>query len=415
MKVLLINKFFFSFGGTETAFFQTAELLRERGHEVIFFSMSHQKNRESRQAAHFVSRVDFEEMRGLRELFRGARRILFGGEPRRKLDELLRLEKPDVAHLHNIYHHLSPAIIATLKRHGVPVVMTLHDYKVVCPDYKLFVRGAVCERCRGRRFYWCVLKKCVKDSRLKSLLCAVEVALHRRYYEEIDALVAPSRFMMAKMADMGFPKPCRLIPNAVRLPAAAPAATGGPPLVLCFGRLVEEKGIRLLIEAMKGVPAECLIVGNGPLKEELRKLAAGSPQARVRFLDHRPFSLLEPIVRRAAMVVVPSIWYENNPFSIIESFSLGVPVVAARIGGIPEMVIDGETGMLFAAGSSAECREKIMLLLRDPELGRRLGGQARLHLERHCHPDRHCEKLLGLYRELIEAQRARELNSPPSK
>ncbi|MFH2107292.1 MAG: glycosyltransferase family 4 protein [Chrysiogenia bacterium] len=403
MKILLINKFFFGFGGTETAFFQTAELLRGQGHEVIFFSMAHPKNRESRQSSHFVSRVDFEEMSGRREFVRGAKRILFGCESRLRLEELLRVEKPDIAHLHNIYHHLSPAIIATLKKRGVPVVMTLHDYKVICPAYKLFVRGSVCEKCRRRRFYWCVLKKCVQGSRLKSMLCAVEVAYHRRYYKMIDAMVSPSRFLMAKMAAMGFPQPCFYIPNAVSLEGGPPQGTADPPQVLCFGRLVEEKGIHLLIEAMKGVPAECLIVGDGPQKEKLLELAARNPDAKIRFMGHQPFPLLVPILRRATMVVIPSIWYENNPFSVIESFSMGIPVVAARIGGLPELVIDRETGMLFTAGSSAELHDKIMLLLKNPDLGRELARKARLHLEQNFHPDVHIEKLLHLYQELIEA------------
>lgn len=404
MKILLINKFFFSFGGTETAFFQTGKLLQERGHEVIFFSMAHPKNDESRYSRYFVSRVDFEEMRGWREKISGVKRIFFGTESRLKLDELLRVEKPDIAHLHNIYHHLAPTIIATLKKHGIPVVMTLHDYKVVCPAYKLFVNGAVCEKCRGRRFFWCVLNKCVKGSRLKSLLCAIEVSCHRRYYEMIDALVSPSRFLMAKITEMEFPtKRCRYLPNAVSLQGGPPRAVADPPQILCFGRLVEEKGINLLIEAMKGIQANCLIIGDGPRKEELNKLAARTPDARIQFMDHQPFFELEPIVRRAAMVIVPSIWYENSPFSIIESFSMGVPVIAARIGGIPELVIDGETGLLFTAGSSADLRAKIVLLLKDPELGSELARKARLHFERHFHPDLHYEKLLDLYRELIAA------------
>jgi len=406
MKILLINKFFFSFGGTETAFFQTAKLLQEQRHEVIYFSMAHPKNLESQQSSHFVSQVDFVEMSAWRELLRRIKRIIFGSESRRKLDELLRIEKPDIAHLHNIYHHLSPTIIATLKKHGIPVVLTLHDYKVVCPAYKLFVRGTVCEKCRGRRFYWCVLKKCVQGSRLKSLLCAVEVAYHRRYYEMVDALVSPSRFLMAKMAEMGFSKHCRYIPNAFSLQDKPTLSDAVLPQVVCFGRLVEEKGIHLLIEAMKGVPADCLIIGDGPRKEELHDLASRTPEARIRFMGHQPFPLLEPIVHCAAMVVIPSIWYENNPFSIIESFSMGVPVIAARIGGIPEMVIDQENGLLFTAGSSADLHDKIMLLLKEPELGCELARKAHLHLERHFTPAQHCEKLLALYRELIETEAA---------
>jgi glycosyltransferase involved in cell wall biosynthesis len=404
MKILLVNKFFFSFGGSETALFQTAKLLRDSGHEVIFFSMAHPKNSEARESSYFVSRVDFEEFESWRAPIKGVRRLLFGKDSQVKLEELLLKEKPDIAHLHNIYHHLSPAIIATLKKYDIPIVMTLHDYKIVCPAYKLFSHGAVCENCRGRRFYWCVLKKCVKNSRLKSLLCTIEVTRHRRFYEMVDAFISPSRFLMSKITEMGFQMHCRYIPNVVSLQQKSSAIAADPPQILYFGRLVEEKGIHLLIEAMKGIRATCLIVGRGPRKKALQTQAARNPDASIQFLDHQPFSALAAIIRRSAMVVIPSIWHENNPFSIIESFSLGVPVVAARIGGIPELVIDQESGLLFTAGSSGDLRAKIMLLLKKPALGWELARKARLHLERNFQPDRHCEELLGLYREVIDAK-----------
>ena len=403
MKILLINKFFFSFGGSETAFFQAAQLLRDRGHQVIFFSMDHPRNRAARESPHFVRRVDFERMGGWKEKARAVKRILFGHDAQASLDELLRVEKPDIAHLHNIYHHLSPAIIATLKRHKVPVVMTLHDYKVVCPNYKMFVRGRTCERCRGSRYFWCLLGKCVKNDPLKSLVCSLEGLLHGRTYARVDRFISPSRFLIAKVKDMGFNGRCVYIPNFFAPAHVEPA--GGPlaPRVLFFGRLVEEKGISLLIEAMEGIPARCLIIGDGPGKAALQAQAAQRPAARIRFLGHQPGGVLQKAIRRSSLVVVPSLWYENNPFAIIESFSLGIPVVAARIGGIPELVIDRETGLLFAAGSSADLREKIALLLKDPGLGRTLAANARLHLERNFNASGHYEKLLALYRELIAA------------
>lgn len=403
MKILLINKFFFSFGGSETAFFQSAQLLQERGHQVIFFSMDHPRNRAARESPHFVPRIDFERMGGFREKARAVMRILFGHGVQVNLDELLRAEKPDIAHLHNIYHHLSPAIISTLKRHKVPVVMTLHDYKVVCPNYRMFVRGGTCERCRGSRYFWCLLRKCVKSDPLKSLICSLEGLLHGKTYARVDRFVAPSRFLIAKIKEMGFAGRCSYIPNFFAPSQAQAAVTPAKPLVLFFGRLVEEKGVSLLIEAMAGVPARCLIIGDGPGKEALRALAAQRPTARVRFLGHQPYGVLQKAVLRASLVVVPSLWYENNPFSIIESFSLGVPVVAARIGGIPELVIDRETGMLFTAGRSDALREKITLLLGDPGLGRMLAANARRHLERNFNAAGHYEKLLALYRELIAA------------
>ncbi len=406
MKILLVNKFFFPFGGSETAFFQTAELLRQQGHEVIFFSMDHPKNLESRQSSHFVSRVDFEEMGNWRERVRGVLRILFGKESQAKLSELLRSEKPDIAHLHNIYHHLSPAIIATLKRHGVPVVMTLHDYKPICPAYKLFSRGKPCEKCRGGRFQWCLLKRCVKNSYWKSLVCSLGAVLHRANYRRVDRFISPSLFLIAKAGEMGFRGKCVHIANFTGLPPLepVPAAPGAP--VVYFGRLVEEKGVSLLIDAMNGTPVDCLIIGDGPEKKALQAQAGQIANARIRFLGHQPFPALAAIVRRARMVVVPSIWYENNPFAVMEAFALSVPVVAARIGGIPELVIDRETGLLFSPGDSADLRVQIARLLQQPELGRELARKAHRHLEQHFSADQHGEKLLRLYRELIAARPA---------
>lgn len=406
MKILLINKFFFPFGGTETAFFQTAKLLQDLGHEVIFFSMVHPRNSESRYSRYFVSRVDFEEAGGWREKIRGVKRILFGGETRVKLAELLMVEKPDIAHLHNIYHHLSPAILGTLKKHKIPVVMTLHDYKTVCPAYKLFSRGKICERCRGGHFIWCFFKRCVKNSYLKSLVCELEMSLQRKYYLQVDRFIAPSLFLIGKIRELGFSGECTYIANFTDcLPmAAAPA----PPLpqIIYFGRLVEEKGVSVLIDAMQGVAADCLIVGDGPLEIKLQARAERAANPRITFLGHQPAARLQQLVRSSTLVVVPSIWYENNPFAVIEAFALGVPVLAARIGGIPELVIDGETGLLFEAGNSADLRAKISRLLVCPELGRELATKARLHLEQHFLPLQHGEKLQRLYRELLDVSAA---------
>ena len=400
MKILLINKFFFPFGGTETALFRTAELLRKRGHDVVFFSMAHPKNMESRQSPLFVPRIDFEEIKRWGERFRGVQRILFGPESKARLDELLRIEKPDIAHLHNVYHHLSPAIVSTLKAHGIPVVMTLHDYKVICPAYKLFHRGKPCERCRGANFSWCFLKKCVKDSRLKSLICSLEIPLHRKHYNQIDRFICPSHFLIRKIQEMGFKGKCVYIPNFTVLSPFEQTIPPPKPQILFFGRLVAEKGVSVLIEAMKDIPADCLIVGDGPLKKVLHAQALQTPGARIHFLNHQPFPELQSIIRRSTMVVLPSIWYENNPFSVIESFALGVPVVASRIGGIPELVRDNETGWTFTPDDSGGLKEKIRFLLDHPEESLRLGRNARQWLEKQDDEENHYNRLMETYRSL---------------
>lgn len=398
MKILLINKFFFPYGGSETAFFHTAEMLRGAGHEVVFFSMEHPRNLPSPQARHFAPRVDFEECRGPGQRLRGLRRLLFGHRVPERLEALLREERPDVAHLHNIYHHLSAWMIPVLQRQGVPVVLTLHDYKPVCPAFKLFRRGRVCERCRGRRFYRCLFGDCLKHSRWKSMLAAVEMTLQGALYERVDAFIAPSRFVQEKVRDMGLNGRFFLIPNSVPAAADPAPAPPDPPRILCFGRLVEEKGVAVLVEAMAGVAAECLVVGDGPLRPHLERLAESRAPGRVRFLGFQPRAALPEIIRSSSLVVVPSVWYENNPYSVLESFAQGVAVVGARIGGIPELVRDGETGATFVPGDSADLGRQLRRLLDRPTELRVMGETARAWMAKEFTPAGHLEKLLACYR-----------------
>jgi len=403
MKVLLVNKFFFPFGGSETSFFQTAELLEKRGHQVVFFSMDHPKNIPVDGISHFVPRIDFEAAGSFGEKLNGLRRILYAPECKRELEKLLACERPDIAHLHNVYHHLPVTMVPVLKKRGIPVVMTLHDYKPVCPAYKLFVRGLVCERCRNRRFHWCLLKKCVKDSRLKSLVCSIEVDWHRKYYDQIDLFICPSRFLQEKIRSMGLAGASEYIPN-FHLATPAQREPAWPPYLLYSGRLVEEKGLPVLIQAMETLPLDCLIAGEGPMRSSLERMAERTGNGRIRFLGHLPFAELKPLIEGAFLTVMPSIWYENNPFAIIESFAHGVPVVASRIGGIPELVIDGDTGYTFRPGDPDDLRSKVIQILNDPEKRRSLGERAQAMVADRFHPDRYIDDLLHVYQRLIDGR-----------
>ncbi len=403
MKILLANKFFFPFGGTESAFFNSASMLRELGHQICYFSMEHPLNLPADGPTAFAPRVDFDSVRGPGEKARATARALFGFQACASLERFLAREKPDIAHLHNVYHHLSPMLVKVLKRHGIPTVMTLHDYKPVCPAYKLYIRGEICERCRKGRFHWAFLKKCVKESRLKSLVCYVEALLQKNTYLEFDAFVAPSRFLMNKIAEMGFKGRCFHIPNAV--PESFSSNERGRPKerrVVFFGRLAEEKGVKLLVQAMSGLDAECLVIGDGPQKQKLMEQVHADGLKNVIFTGRQSAGKLAALLDSAALSVCPSTWYENNPFAIIESFARGVPVVAAAIGGIPELVLDGKSGLLFQAGDSLDLREKILMLLNDRELGPRLAAGAKKHLADHFSPAAHASSLLDLYGRLLK-------------
>jgi glycosyltransferase involved in cell wall biosynthesis len=401
MKVLLVNKFLYPKGGSETCLFDTARILKEAGHEVSFLGMAHPRNVPLPGPAAIVSRVDFDGTRSLVEKARAAGRILYSFESRRALEELIRAGRPDVAHLHNIHHQLSPSILPVLVRSGVPVVMTLHDYKVVCPAYTLWVRGATCEACRGGRYGRAVGGKCVRDSRAKSLLCAAEMILHGRLLHAdraVDIFISPSRFLKDKVGEMGFRGTVVHLPNPVVTDGIESRSDWDEESIVYFGRLSAEKGLETLVAAADGLGVIVKIFGDGPDKERLRALASRLPLARVVFGGRLAREELHRQVRRSILTVLPSAWYENAPYAVLESFALGKPVVAARIGGVPELVRDGTTGWTFEPGNPDDLRAKVRACLENPASVRAAGREARAFAERELSPAAYLRGLLAIYR-----------------
>jgi glycosyltransferase involved in cell wall biosynthesis len=406
MRVLLVNKFFFRKGGAESVFFATADLLRSKGHETRFFSMTHESNYPCEDGRYFVSPVGYDSG-NIGDKARSAGRLLYSFEAKKRIEQLLADERPDVAHLHNIYHQISPSILHVLKRHRIPTVMTLHDFKMVCPSYSLLSSGKVCEKCGGGRYFNCFREKCMKDSRAKSLLSACEMYLHHRImkvYDLVDCFLSPSLFLIEKMKEMGFRKKILYLPNFVDTDCLRPTA-GEDRLVIYFGRLSREKGLSTLVTAMKGVEgASFLIVGDGPVRAELEKRIAGEAITNIRLLGYRSGEALRGEIGRAAFGIVPSECYENSPMSILELFALGKPAVGSRIGGIPELIKENERGLLFEPGNPDDLRDKIVSLLNDPEGRQRMGRTARAYVEREMSPEGHYRKLIEIYGSLAGAR-----------
>jgi glycosyltransferase involved in cell wall biosynthesis len=400
MKILLVNKFFYLKGGAETSLFDTAQLLRAKGHRVLFFSMSHPQNFDSPFSRYFVSQVVFEGPATIRQKIKASLRILYSFEARRKLENLLKEERPDLIHLHNIHHQISPSILRTFKNHRLPVVMTLHDYKMVCPVYTLFTKGKICERCKDRRFYQCLLKKCNRGSRSKSLLNTIEMYLHHsllHIYDLVDGYVSPSLFLKNKLREMGFKGAISYLPNFVDLPDYEPSRTGGENSFVYFGRLSPEKGLFVLLQAAKGLACRLKILGEGPLRNLLEQQIQDHSLTNVLLLGYKSQEELRREIKDSVAVILPSEWYENNPRSVIEAFALGKPVVGARIGGIPELISDDQTGVLFEPGNSEDLRGRILDLMGDPEKVLRLGQKARAFAERHFRPDDYYQGLMQIY------------------
>lgn len=368
MKILLINKFHYLRGGAERAYFDTASILTERGHSVAFFSMQHSQNRASEWSKFFVSGVEYEdaETMSLMQKLRATWRILWNEEAYQKMLAIIDEFHPDVAHLHNIYHQLSPSILWALKKRHVPMVMTLHDYKLISPNYSLFVRGNIWNHSSGWR---CLMDRCVKDSLAKSFVCALEKWIHDRIgsYYLVDRFIAPSYFLSEKFREFGWRREIQVVPQPVLSVGKQEESDESTPLGrhLFFGRLSKEKDIETILRAFTLLPEGEMIdiVGDGPERERLEDISVELRiTSRVNFLGSKYGEDLNRVIAQAKSVILSSAWYENMPYVLLESLHAGKIVIAARMGGIPERIVDGENGLLFQARDAHSLAEKIRSL-----------------------------------------------------
>jgi len=410
--LLLVNKFFHDIGpagGVGRYVLQEVESLEELGWRVVPFAIADADAVPNQWDRWFVRARDYRTPRWSPRALADAAALVWNREAARRLDSLLASVEPDVVHLHNIYHHLSPSILPVLSRHGVPAVMTLHDLRLVCPEIHMLRHGLVCERCKGGRFYEAVLGACVKASRAASLLAAIETAhqsWRRLYTRHVRRFLCPSRFYVEKYAEWGFPRD-RLehLPNfvdtAVWGAEASPQTREacGEPAYLCFGRISAEKGLASLLAAHKlweaeGASAPVLrIAGTGPWDDELRRRVAELGLRRVEILGALPGPALRAEIARARFTAIPSEWYENAPMALLESMAAGRPVAGAAIGGIPELIEDGGDGVLFPP---ADPPAILAGLKRALALGPEAGARARAKAEREWSRPRHMERLAGI-------------------
>lgn len=409
MKLLAVNKFYHLYGGADRYFLERNDLLRRKGHEVIPFAMRDEKNLPTPYAPYFVSPIHFFDPARRPRPWEAAGRVLYSREAKEKIRRLVQETRPEIAHLHNIAHQLSPSILPPLKEFGLPVVQTLHDYKLICPTYRLLSHGSLCERCKGQRFYQAALQRCNRGSLAASALNALEMYLHHKVlglYDLIDRFIAPSAFVRAKVIEFGVAADRVVhLPHFVDLEAWSPERERGE-YIASFGRLVEGKGVATLIRAVGRLgKIDLYIMGAGELEDELRALAAREGGGRVRFLGFQSGDALRSLVARALFTVVPSEWYEVFGQTVVQSFAAGRPVLGARIGAIPELIDEGVDGALFAPRNTEELAARIEWLLGDRARLEAMGSAARRKAEAEWSPDSHYERLMALYTSLIQASR----------
>ena len=398
MKILLANKFFFLNGGSERVFFQERDYLLEQGINVIDFSMDDPRNFPSDHSNFFVSSIDYHNSSSIWKRFKQAAKFIHSFEAINNIKRLIHHENIDIAHLHNIYHQLTPSIIALLKKKGAKVVLTLHDGKLICPAYTMLNQGEICTACHGKYFWRAFFKNC-QNSRRQSTLLMIEALLHKwkGSYDFVDLFIAPSNFMADLISQRIPEKKIYVLRNGVDINKFSPTY-GDEGYGLYFGRLSKEKGVETFLKAHKIlknlIPIK--IVGTGPIED---KLKLSFPMAE--FSGYRKGKELKEIIAHSAFVVVPSEGNENCSMVVLEAMAYGKPIIASRIGGIPEQVEDGKTGFLFEMGNVDELADKIMMLAGDAEIRQQMGKAARLKAEQEFSMEDHCNKLMKIYNELL--------------
>ena len=371
MRILLVNKYFYRKGGAETYFFALAEGLKALGHEVAFFSMKHPNNEPSYWSKYFVSEKDYVGKISAFQQAKEAATLVYSLESKRKFEALLEEFHPDVIHMNNVHRQLTLSILDApyLKKHHVPVVYTAHDYILLCPAYTM-VDGAgnVCDDCLDRHFIHAVKKTCVKGSKAKSGLAFLEAEFlkYHHSYDKIDRIIAPSEFMKSKLDEGGYKGRTIAMQNFLtesQMEMAHKVTNTAKfdtikPYFLFFGRLSQEKGILTLVKSFlraTGLPSNWTlhIVGDGPERktiEQLVKSAGPEAESRIKLLGYKTGEDLQREVGNARFSVLCSEWRENMPYSGLESLAAQTPVIGANIGGIPELVVEGETGFRFGSG-----------------------------------------------------------------
>ncbi|CCH79113.1 putative Glycosyl transferase group 1 [Nostocoides japonicum T1-X7] len=404
MRILHVNKFLYRRGGAEGYMLDVAELQRQAGHEVEFFGMAHPDNLPDLSLAHtFPPHIELEPPPpGAKSKVVAGARMVWSRSSEAGIRQALRAFRPDVVHCHNIYHQLSPAVLRPIAAAGVPCVMTLHDYKLACPNYQMLDQGRICDACVTSGPLQALRHRCKDGSLGASALLGVESWLHRRMgaYGPVDAFICPSQFLADVMKRAGvFPDRMQVVNHFV-IPDASPPPSR-PGLGFVFGgRLSHEKGIDVLIRAigLSGPEVTLDIAGDGPQRTMLEELAAEVAPERVRFHGRIERHELQRLMRAAIASVVPSRWYENQPMTILESLGIGTPVIASRLGGIPELVQEGVNGWLVDPEDPRQLAQALSAAAASPQAARDMGLSGRRIVMRDLSADRHVERLDHIYR-----------------
>ena len=385
--------------------FATTKLLEKHGHEVIPFSMNHPLNFNSSYSKYWTSYINFKEAlkkKNLGTALNVIMKTVYSFEAKKCIARLLDDEKPDIVHIHNILHHITPSILSEIKKRKIPIIWTLHDYTIICPNTSFLTeRGEICEACKQMKFFMALIKRCKKNSLGASFVAMLENYMHRfmRVFRYVDKFISPSEFLKQKFIEFGMGEKIVTLNNFIDTGLFVPNFNNYGYYIY-VGRLHHTKGLDTLITAARRIPdIELKVVGDGAMLENLKSQGIGN----IDFVGFKSGDELKELVSNAMFVVVPSEWYENFPYSILEAFASGKAVIGSRIGGIPELVKDNVTGLTFECRNSENLRLKIEYLISNPDRIVEMGKNARKFAEDELNAEKHYQRLMRIYQQGISS------------
>jgi glycosyltransferase involved in cell wall biosynthesis len=413
MRILYCNKYNYPFSGTEVYLFELMELMRDQGHQVALFSMTDSRGESTAYDRHFVPHIDFKTTSKWWQKPLRMGHAIYSTDARRRIRAMIQEFRPDVAHVRNVYHHLSPSILWELKSQNVPVVYHLNDFKLLCPSYNLVAQGQACEACKGGKFWHAIEKGCYPGT--GALIALTTEAYAQRclgtYPKCVDLFLAPSRFVRDKFVEHGWNGndfevlPHFQKPHKLREPNAK---NDGP--VLYFGRLSAEKGIADLLRAMQRLPhMRAIVAGDGPQRGELQTLAISLSLSNIEFVGNVGQEARDSLIAESRFTVLPSHAYETLGKTILESYAEGRAVVASDLGSRRELIRHGETGLLYPAGDITQLADAIQTLGSKPDLAQQMGLAGWETLRQRHTPEQHYERLLSLYESVVADKSNRSL------
>ena len=404
MKILQINKYHYIKGGADRVYFNTSKLLEDNQNEVLFFSTENPDNMITQYSEYFIPSIDNRQSSQLQKI-RGIADYIYSKKAYIKLDELINYYKPDIAHLHLFYGGLSASILKSLKKNNIPIVQSVHDYRLLCPaNAFLDSENHICEKCINKSYYQCSLNKCLEKNFFYSSILSLEAYI-RKYLidplDYIDHFIFVSNFARQKHLeyDNRFKDKSTQLYNFTDIQDQL-STSSNENYFLYFGRLSKEKGLLTLLDAFEKINYKLKIAGTGPLHNEVVNYVKRN--SNIEFLGLMSGIYLTKLIKGSSFIIVPSEWYENNPMTIIEAYANGIPVIGARIGGIPEIIVDKQTGFLFESRDLSDLIKTISLA---KELSQsdyvEMSESARIFAEQNFSSKAHYARLMQIYSQVL--------------